>query len=179
MKYRKNKKASIFLILFIGLLSLLYTKIFVPDQKDENLLQAEIVRIVDGDTMIFQPVELNENFPQFLPAQKYRIRLIGIDTPESVHPDERKNTEQGLIASAYSADMLLNQRVEIEFDVQIYDQYDRVLGYLWLDSKLYNEQIVKDGFAYLYTVPPNVKYVSRLENAQEYAENHQLGFWQK
>lgn len=179
MKNRKDKKINIFSVLLLVLLSLLVLKILPPDQQNKNLLRAEIVRIVDGDTMIFQPSEINQAFPQFLPDHHYRIRLIGIDTPESVHPDEQKNTQQGLIASDYSSEMLLHKTVEIEFDVQLYDSYDRVLGYLWLDSRLYNEQIIKEGFAYLYTVPPNVKYVTRLEKAQEYAKDQQLGFWQK
>lgn len=108
----------------------------------------DVVRVVDGDTIV-----VNYN------GKEEKVRLIGVDTPESVHPDSSKNTEAGEIASDYTKAALEGKQVELEFDVQERDQYGRLLAYVWIDGKMYNETLLRDGVANLATYPPNVKYV--------------------
>ncbi len=60
-------------------------------------------------------------------------------------------------------------------DVTPNDRYGRVLAYVWIDSTLVNEAMVKNGWAVLYTVPPNIKYANRLERAQKEARARALG----
>jgi endonuclease YncB( thermonuclease family) len=106
-----------------------------------------------------------------------RIRLIGLDAPESVHPDTSKNTELGRIASEYTNSRLLGQQVGLEFDVQELDEYGRTLAYVWLGSELFNSQIIRDGYAQVSTYPPNVKYTDILVSSQEQAREVGAGMW--
>lgn len=108
----------------------------------------DVVRVVDGDTIV-----VNYN------GVEEKVRLIGVDTPESVHPDSDKNTEAGILASDYTKQHLEGKQVELEFDVQQRDQYGRLLAYVWVDGVMYNKTLLKDGVANLATYPPNVKYV--------------------
>ena len=84
--------------------------------NDKTTLTAKVKRVVDGDTLV---VDLN--------GQEERVRLIGVDTPESVHPDDTKNIEAGKIASDFTKSKLEGKEVELEFDVQERDHYGRLL----------------------------------------------------
>lgn len=108
----------------------------------------DVVRVVDGDTIV-----VNYN------GTEEKVRLIGVDTPESVHPDSSKNTEEGVAASDYTKQHLEGKQVELEFDVQERDQYGRLLAYVYVDGVMYNKTLLEDGVADLATYPPNVKYV--------------------
>lgn len=145
----KKIKFSFLLLLLIFLLSSCSVK---PPGEPENLIYGEVVRVIDGDTFIFK-----EN------DKELRMRLIGVDAPESVHPDEEKNTEEGKEASQYTKEALEGKTVGIEFDAQIEDGYGRFLVYVWIDGELFNKRIVEDGHAVLMTIPPNVKYVDYLK----------------
>ena len=74
----------------------------------------KVTRVVDGDTII---VDLN--------GVEERVRLIGIDTPESVHPDASRNLPEGKVASEFTKSRLEGKEVKLEFDVQERDQYGR------------------------------------------------------
>lgn len=107
-----------------------------------------VLRVVDGDTFV-----VNYNG-----VEEY-VRLIGVDTPESVHPDSERNTEAGVLASDYTKARLEGKQVELEFDVQQRDMYGRLLAYVYVDGVMYNKTLLEDGVANLATYPPNVKYV--------------------
>jgi micrococcal nuclease len=68
--------------------------------------------------------------------------------------------------------------VRLELDVAPRDRYGRELAHVWSGSRLVNEALVLDGWAVLYTVPPNVKYAERLERAQKKARAAGAGLWQ-
>ena len=101
-----------------------------------------------------------------------RVRLIGIDSPES---------QQQPFGAASRAALLkllpLGSTVSLESDVAQNDRYGRSLAYVWVDSTLVNEAMVRDGWAALYTVPPNLKYVERLGAAQNEARARGTGLW--
>ncbi len=67
--------------------------------------------------------------------------------------------------------------MRLETDVAPYDQYGRALAYAWAGTTLINETMVQDGWAVLYTVPPNLQYVDRLRRAQEEARARRTGLW--
>lgn len=148
------KRLKFFLLPVLLIFLLTSCTINPPDQPD-NLIYGEVLRVIDGDTFIFQ-----EN------GTEMKMRLIGVDAPESVHPDEEKNTEEGALSSAYTKEALEGKEVGIEFDVQMKDSYDRYLVYVWIDGALFNKSILKDGYAALMTVPPNVKYVDYLKDKE-------------
>lgn len=109
----------------------------------------DVLRVVDGDTIV---VDFN--------GTKEKVRMIGIDTPESVHPDQDKNTEAGKAAYEYTRDRLEGQQVELEFDMQERDIYGRLLAYVYLNGVMFNKTLLEDEIAVISTYPPNVKYVN-------------------
>jgi micrococcal nuclease len=120
-----------------------------------------------------------------------RVRLIGIDTPES-HPNKRANKqaarnhqdiqsiiEQGKRAAQFTKSLLPSgTSVNIEYDVERRDHYGRLLGYLWLSNgEMLNEAIIRGGYAYPLTIPPNVRYQERFLKAFHDARNAKRGLW--
>lgn len=127
----------------------------------------EVVRVVDGDTVVLNIEGKNE-----------KVRLIGIDAPESVHPDSRKNTEEGRKASEYLAGLLDGESVYMTLDAEETDSYGRILAYLWDgDGNMINLKIVGDGYAQVYTVSPNVTYSKDFVKAEEKAVRNRKGLW--
>jgi endonuclease YncB( thermonuclease family) len=109
---------------------------------------ATVSRVVDGDT-------IETDFRGSI----IDIRLIGVDTPETVHPSEPIEC-YGPAASKFTTRALEGERVRLEFDVERQDRYGRTLAYVWLNGKLFNQRLVRAGFANVSTFPPNVKYVA-------------------
>ncbi|NLK45021.1 MAG: hypothetical protein GX300_11590 [Tissierellia bacterium] len=136
----------------------------INDKAEANT--ARVKRVVDGDTII---VDFN--------GKEERVRLIGVDTPESVHPDVAKNLPEGKVASDFTKLMLDGKEIELEFDVQERDHYGRILAYVWLDGVMHNKTLLEEGYARLATYPPNVKYVEEFTKIQEEARKNNKGFW--
>lgn len=82
------------------------------DYDDGKKVLANVVNVVDGDTI---KVELDN--------QKYTVRFVGVDTPESVHPNKEKNTKEGKIASDYTKNRLTGKNVYLQKDVSGTDKY--------------------------------------------------------
>jgi micrococcal nuclease len=101
-----------------------------------------------------------------------RIRLIGIDSPEAGQQPFGGRAQAALLTL-----MPLGSAVRLETDLDATDQYGRTLAYVWTGSTLVNETMLRDGWAVLYTVPPNVKYVTRLQSAQNEARARGTGLW--
>ena len=126
---------------------------------------AVVTRVVDGDTV----------------EASYRgaiidIRMIGIDTPETVHPSEPVECF-GPAASRFTTASLSGDTVRLEFDVERRDQYGRSLAYIWDEGKLFNLLLVRRGLATVSTYPPNVRYVERFTAAQQQARATGQGLW--
>jgi micrococcal nuclease len=132
-----------------------------------GLTEATVTNVVDGDTVDVSTGD----------GTSIRIRLIGLDAPESVHPDASKNTALGELASEYTHSQLLGRQVGLEFDVQELDEYGRALAYIWLGDELFNARIICDGYAQVSTYPPNVKYTDFLLANQEQAREAGAGMW--
>ena len=115
---------------------------------------ALVTRVVDGDT-----VEARFG------GRPLTVRLIGIDTPESVAPDQPVQCLAHQ-ASAYTTERLEGARVRLQFDLERIDPFGRTLAYVWLGDELFNETLVREGYAFVTTYPPNVRYVDRFRAAQ-------------
>lgn len=117
---------------------------------------AWVKRVIDGDT-----VELFDN---------RRVRLIGINTPESNQPYfwEAKNRLKELVEG---------KQVYLEKDISETDRFGRLLRYLWLDNELVNLKMVKEGYAHSYTYPPDIKYQTQILTAERGAREKKLGLW--
>lgn len=117
------------------------------------LIPVELERVVDGDTIIIHDAN----------GKQVRVRLTGIDAPESVHEDESKNTNEGREASKFLQELLANvDTVYLEMDVEEKDQYDRTLAYVWIDTGstyiMVNEIMLATGHAKPVYIKPNLKY---------------------
>ncbi|MCL1912481.1 MAG: thermonuclease family protein [Eubacteriaceae bacterium] len=138
----------------------------IKNGAEEKLALYRVVRVVDGDTII---IDIN--------GKNERLRFIGLDAPESVHPNEEKNTPIGFEASDFTKSWLEGKDVGLEMDVGERDKYRRLLAYVWLDGVMFNELLVESGYAYARVYPPNVKYTERLAAAQERAKKAKVGIW--
>jgi endonuclease YncB( thermonuclease family) len=132
----------------------------------ENIKTYKVTRVVDGDT-----IKVNFN------GKEESVRLIGIDTPESVHPDASKNLPEGKLASQFTKDKLEGKEITLEFDVQERDKYGRLLAYAWIGGEMFNKTLLEEGYAQLATFPPNVKYVEEFTQLQETAREGNKGLW--
>lgn len=94
-----------------------------------------VTRIVDGDT-----VEIDYN------SQKEKVRLIGIDTPETVKPNTPVQA-YGKDASEFTKSQLLNNYISLEFDEQERDQYGRLLAYVYINGEMFNKTLLSEGLA--------------------------------
>jgi micrococcal nuclease len=124
-----------------------------------------VARTVDGDT-----VEVLQR------GRLVDVRLIGIDTPESVHPTEPDECF-GHAAAEFTERALEGRHVRLAFDVERTDAYGRTLAYVFVDGGLFNEALVARGYAQVATYPPNVRYVDRFEAAQRAARAGGRGLW--
>jgi micrococcal nuclease len=124
-------------------------------QREEGCV---VLRVADGDT--------------FTCRDGRKVRLIGVDSPESQQQPYGAQARKALLAL-----LPAGAAVRLESDVAPTDRYGRVLAYVWVGPTLVNEAMVHDGWAVLYTVPPNVKYVDRFTRAQNEARALGTGLW--
>lgn len=140
-------------------------EIALNSENIESFEKARLIRVVDGDTIV---VEIENN-------EKLKVRLIGINTPESVAPEGYRtaNTQDGEIASEYTKNLLANiEYVYLEKDVSDTDRYGRLLRYVWLElpedvnnittedieNKMLNGILLKDEVAEVTIYEPDSKY---------------------
>jgi micrococcal nuclease len=125
---------------------------------------ATVTRVVDGDTIEISPSVKGLS----------RVRLIGVDTPET-HGSTQPYGEE---ASGFTRRNLEGEKISLELDVQKIDPYGRLLAYVYLpDGKMFNETLVEEGYAQVATFPPNVRYVDRFLQAQREARGANRGLW--
>jgi micrococcal nuclease len=126
---------------------------------------ATVTNVVDGDTVDVSPTI----------DGIARVRLIGVDTPETRECPGGQPLSQE--AKAFTTSELQGQEVGLEFDEEKTDQYDRLLAYVYEGGEMFNEDLLEGGYAQVATFPPNTRYLSRFENAQERARAAGLGIW--
>lgn len=121
-----------------------------------------VVRVIDGDTFEIETKE--------------KVRMIGIDAPETVAP-RRPVGCFGTEASNYAKKLLLNQEVKLVKDISDKDSFNRLLRYVYLGDSFVNEDLVRGGYALVSTFPPDVKHVNELQAAERDAFSKHTGVW--
>lgn len=139
--------------------------------KGEEIQLYKVTRIVDGDTL---KLEIDD--------QEETVRLVGIDTPESVHPTKPVEC-YAKEASAKLKKLVFNKKIRFEFDTGQghTDKYGRLLLYIWLPQEngedlFINEYMVKEGYAYAYKKIPS-KYLSEFSDLEAQAREKEKGLW--
>ena len=102
--------------------------------------QYRVLKVIDGDTIDIQ-----------YKGKKERIRMLCVDTPESVHPDRSRNTPLGKKASEYTRTRLAGRSVDIELETKTRGKYGRLLAYVILDGENFNIVLVREGWSKYYT----------------------------
>jgi len=127
-----------------------------------------VAKVVDGET-----IWVDNN------GESLKIRMIGLDTPETVDP--RKPVQCfGLEASAQAKTILADQSVYLETDPSqgTFDKYGRTLAYVWTASgRLYNLDMITDGFAFEYTYDLPYRYQADFKTAEDDARLQSRGLW--
>ena len=124
-------------------------------------------RVVDGDTIIVN-----------IDGKKERIRLIGVDTPETKHPSKPVQY-YGKEATAFTKSMVEGKKVMIGYDSQLRDRYDRLLAYVYLeDGTFLNAEIIKQGYGFAYT-KFNFKYLEEFRQYEKDARENNRGLWKE
>lgn len=153
-------------------------KFLLPFDKVYDYNDILIVYVADGDTVRLEDGSW--------------VRLIGIDSPEyhdsnKLLRDARRRREDiatikkmGAMSYAFTRGMLENKRVRLEFDVEKYDKYDRLLAYIFLpDGTFINAEIVENGYGQTMSIPPNTKYAGLLARLEDEAKVANRGLWER
>lgn len=129
----------------------------VPIETQRTL--AQVVEIIDGDTIDVA-----------IQGQVFRVRYIGMDTPEVGAPYSDE-------ATRINRDLVGGKQVLLVKDVSEVDQYNRLLRYVFVDNQFVNYELVKRGFAQILTYPPDVACQDTFLAAQQNAIQQKAGLW--
>ena len=132
----------------------------------KGAVAAKVQRVVDGDT-----------FVATVNGRRERVRVIGVDTPESVDPN-RPDEPFGEEASDFAKRYLDGETVRMAGDVEPRDRYGRMLAYVWLaDGTFWNALLAAEGYAQQLTIPPNVTYAPLFRRLVAEARGNDRGLW--
>jgi micrococcal nuclease len=123
---------------------------------------AIVARVVDGDTIKLDNGE--------------SVRYLGIDTPETVHPDKPVEC-YGPEATEANKQLVEGKKVRLEKDVTDRDAYGRLLRYVYVDGVFVEAELVRGGYGYVYSRQPDVKYLKQLAALEREAKEKRRGLW--
>lgn len=195
MKNRRARKLSITTLIPVAILAIFYLFYKSPSRNFRFLSHnnvsetvssqtqpaCNVDHVIDGDTFVCW----------FSEGKEEHVRLIGVDTPES-SPNEKalrdsRRTEEAIetiIAKGKEATSFAENyikpgiEVKLELDVELRDKYDRLLAYVYLpDGTMFNALLVKEGYAQMLTIPPNVKHQDLFLKLQREARENNRGLW--
>lgn len=143
----------------------------VSEETIPNKDKVKVLRVIDGDT-----IEVSLGPSASSGQAVWKIRYIGIDTPEIVDPDKPVQCF-GREASFKNKELVLGKEVELEKDISETDKYGRLLRYVFVDNLFINDELVRQGFAQVSTFPPDVTYQDQFLAAQKEAREENRGLW--
>lgn len=127
-----------------------------------------VVRIVDGDTFWV------DNGSE----KGMKIRLTGIDAPETRNSRNKVKSDFGEESTRYLTGLIAGKKVRLEYDIDSLDQYGRTLAYVYLeDGTFVNASLVRNGYATVMTTPPNVRYADTFVELARKARKQKRGLW--
>ena len=126
---------------------------------------ARVTAVVDGDTLDIDWA-----------GRRERVRLLGVDTPETVDP-HRPTGCYGPEASAFTHRRLLGRTVRLTFDRQRRDRYGRLLAFVEVDGLRFNDELLRGGYAQLLVIPPNGRHGRAMLDEELAARAGGRGLW--
>lgn len=127
--------------------------------------EGNVTYVTDGDT-----IKVNVS------GTVFTVRYIGIDTPETKHPTQPVEC-YGPQADAFNRQLVLGKTVRLQKDVSQTDRYGRLLRYVYVENKMVNEVMVRQGYAVSMTYKPDIRYQERFKQAENQAKAENLGLW--
>ncbi|MDO8552265.1 MAG: thermonuclease family protein [bacterium] len=195
-----NKKiliSIVFAAIILGLIS--YRSVPKRLQNKEPAQSAAVVNTastIPQDTEIFYPVTKvvdGDTIVVNISGKNTTIRLIGLDTPETVDPQSSLRSRGyyggvgqtsvqcfGKEASDKAKELLTGKRVRIEMDPSQgqLDKYGRTLAYVFLEDETnFNEMMIREGFGHEYTYNLPYKYQKQFKEAEQTARENKIGLW--
>lgn len=135
------------------------------DADISRMAKATVTRVIDGDT-----IEVN------LDGKLYKVRFIGVDTPETVAPG-RPVERFGKEASQFTRSKLEKKTVYLAFDWDLYDRYGRLLAYVYLQDKTcFNAELIRLGYGHAYTKYPFL-FLEEFRKLEAEARQAKRGLW--
>ncbi len=151
------------LVLLALLIVRLYNLSQLPTEFPVDQAEVTILRVIDGDTLLVDG--------------ERRVRLLGVNTPETKHPD--KPPERfGEEASAFTRQRVEGKLATLVFDRERYDDYHRILAFVFVDGMFLNEELIRAGFSKAetqYSFKSDMK--RRFLKAEEEAKAERQGIW--
>ena len=126
---------------------------------------ARVTAVIDGDTV-----------DAVVAGRTERVRLLGVDTPETVDPTEPIGC-YGPEAAAFTARRLTGRAVRLRFDRQRRDRYGRLLAYVEVDGRRFNDDLLAGGYAKLLVIPPNGRHGRSMLDLELAARSAGRGLW--
>ena len=162
----KLLRKTFLLLLLLCASAAIFQMAILPGEDQEGPYL--VSRVVDGDTIVVA-----------ISGEPTKVRLIGVDTPESVAPATYKeNTPEGSEAAAFVTELIQGQFVYLEYDTERIDHYGRTLAYVYLENgDMLQELLLEQGMARAMTISPNDKYAAHFEELQNTAALESQGFW--
>lgn len=157
-------------ILFLSFLFIIPFTCHISAQKKHSYKYYSVLRVIDGDT--FRADDGS--------SKGMIIRLIGVDAPESRNTGRKVKSEFGAEATKYLQKLIGGKKVRLEYDIDRTDRYGRTLAYVYLENGTFvNAELVKNGYANVMTVPPNVKYQELFLKLERRARKRGEGLWRE
>lgn len=141
-----------------------------PSAKEETVLGEKassesaiiVVKVIDGDTIEVEG--------------KKKVRYIGINTPE-LHDPRKKVECFGKEAAIMNSDLVEGKEVRLEKDISETDRYGRLLRYVYIGDLFVNDYLIRQGYAYVSSYPPDVKFAQQFKEAEKEARENNRGLW--
>ena len=141
------------------------------DANTGLMLKAKVIGHVDGDTVKVGIANPPKNL-----SEVETIRLLGVDTPETVHPYQSVQ-QFGIEASDYTKNRLLGQDVYLAFDWDLRDRYGRLLAYIYIDTgDCFNAVLIREGYGHAYLQYP-FQFMEEFKTLENEARQQKRGLW--
>ena len=130
--------------------------------------QYKVIRIVDGDTIVIK-----------YDGKYEKVRLLCVNTPESLHSDKKQNIPMGKVACRYTQKKLTGKYVNLEFEIEkLRGNYGRLLAYVFVDGQNFNLDLLRQGLSPYYTkYGKSQKYDSEFRSAEKQARKEKMNIW--